>query len=99
MIGWEFGLDAVASDTAKLAQALHRALLVEHERGRQVVVIIDEAHTIPVENLERLVRLSHVRALTREPLLQMLLLGLPTLWHHLSVPPSLPPNLRPAPPP
>ena len=79
MIGWEFGLDAVASDAAKLAQVLHRALLAEHERGRQVVVVIDEAHTIPVENLERLVRLSHVRALTGEPLLQMLLVGLPTL--------------------
>src|SRR5215831_11680617 len=87
MIGWEFGFDAVAADTAKLAQALHRALLAEHERGRQVVVIIDEAHTIPVENLERLVRLSQVRALTGEPLLQMLLVGLPTLWHHFSVPP------------
>jgi general secretion pathway protein A len=90
MIGWEFGLDAVASDAAKLAQALHRALLTEHERGRQVVVVIDEADTIPVENLEHLVRLSHVRALTGEPLLQMLLVGLPTLWHHFSVPPWRP---------
>jgi hypothetical protein len=51
-------------------------LLTEHERGRQVVVVLDEAHTIPVEHLERLVRLSHVRALTGEPLLQMLLIGL-----------------------
>ena len=90
MIGWEFGLDAVASDAAKLAQVLHRALLAEHERGRQVVVVIDEAHTIPVENLERLVRLSHVRALTGEPLLQMLLVGLPTLWRHFSAPPLRP---------
>jgi general secretion pathway protein A len=87
MIGWEFGLDTVASDTAKLTQALHRALLTEYERGRQVVVVIDEAHTMPFENLERLIRLSHVRALTGEPLLQMLLVGLPTLGHHFSAPP------------
>src|SRR5262249_2848062 len=90
MIGWELGLDAVAADTATLAHTLHRALLTEHERGHQVVVVIDEAHTIPVEHLERLVRLSQVRALTGEPLLQMLLVGLPTLWHHFSVPPWRP---------
>ena len=90
MIGWEFGLDAVASDATQLAHALHRALLTEHERGRQVVIVIDEAHTIPVENLERLVCLSHVRTLTGEPLLQMLLVGLPTLWRHFSAPPLRP---------
>src|SRR5262245_16000003 len=87
MIGWELGLDVVTSDSAKLAHALHRALLTEHERGRQVVLVIDEAHTLPVESLEYLVRLSHVRALTGAPLLQMLLVGLPALWRHFSAPP------------
>ena len=90
MIGWEFGLDAVTSDAAKLAHALHRALLTEHERGRQVVLIIDEAHTISVESLESLLRLSNVRALTGAPLLQILLVGLPTLWRHFSAPPLRP---------
>ena len=90
MIGWEFGLNAVTSDTAKLAHALHRALLAEHERGRQVVLIIDEAHTISVESLESLLRLSNVRALTGAPLLQILLVGLPTLWRHFSAPPLRP---------
>lgn len=87
MIGWELGLDAVAADATTLAHALQRALLTEHERGHRVVVVIDEAHTIPVEHLERLVRLSHVRALTGEPLLQILLVGLPALWHRFSAPP------------
>ena len=86
MIGWELGLDAVPDDAAQLASALHRALLTEHEHGRQVVLVIDEAHTIPVENLVSLVRLSHVRALTGAPLLQMVLVGLPALWHHFSDP-------------
>jgi len=90
MIGWEFGLDAVTSDAAKLAHALHHALLTEHERGRQVVLVIDEAHTIPVESLESLLRLSQVRALTGAPLLQILLVGLPALWHHFSAPPLRP---------
>jgi general secretion pathway protein A len=87
MIGWEFGLDAVTSDAVKLAHALHRALLTEHERGRQVVLVIDEAHTMSVESLESLLRLSTVRALTGAPLLQILLVGLPTLWHYFSAPP------------
>jgi len=90
MIGWELGLDAVTSDAAKLAHALHRALLTEHERGRQVVLVIDEAHTLSVESLESLVRLSNVRALTGAPLLQILLVGLPTLWRHFSAPPLRP---------
>jgi len=54
MIGWELGLDAVASDATTLAHALQRVLLTEHERGHQVVVVIDEAHTIPVEHLGHL---------------------------------------------
>ena len=62
MIGWEFGLDTVTSDATKLAHALHRALLTEHEHGRQVVLVIDEAHTLSVESLEILLRLSNVRA-------------------------------------
>ena len=90
MIGWEFGLDAVTPDAAKLAHALHRALLTEHERGRQVVLVIDEAHTISVESLESLLHLSNVRALTGTPLLQLLLVGLPTLWRHFSAPPLRP---------
>jgi MSHA biogenesis protein MshM len=87
MIGWELGLDVVTSDSAKLAHTLHRALLTEHERGRQVVLVLDEAHTLPVESLEHLVRLSQVRALTGAPLLQMLLVGLPALWRHFLAPP------------
>ena len=90
MIGWELGLDAVTSDAATLAHALHRALLTEHERGRQVVLVIDEAHTLSVESLAILVRLSNVRALTGAPLLQILLVGLPTLWRHFSAPPLRP---------
>src|SRR5499426_308355 len=86
MIGWELGLDAVPDDEAQLASALHRALLTEHEHGRQVVLVIDEAHTIPIESLASLVRLSRGRALTGEPLLQMVLVGLPALWRHFSAP-------------
>jgi type II secretory pathway predicted ATPase ExeA len=86
IIGWELGLDAVPDDAVQLTSALHRALLTEHEHGGQVVLVIDEAHTIPVESLASLVRLSHGRALTGVPLLQIVLVGLPALWHHFSTP-------------
>src|SRR5213594_4255733 len=56
MICREFGLEEVTYDSVKLTHALHRALLTEHERGRQVVLVIDEAHTIPLEILESIIR-------------------------------------------
>src|SRR5205085_2286091 len=49
-----------------------------------------EAHTLSVEILESLLRLSHWRALTGEPLLQIILVGLPTLWRQFSAPPLRP---------
>ena len=90
MIGWELGLKEDTDDATQLTHALHRALLTEHERGRQMVLVIDEAHTLPLENLVSLVRLSQVRALTGAPLLQLLLVGLPALWRSFSAP-----SLRP----
>lgn len=90
MIGWELGLKESSDDAISLTHALHRALLTEHEHGRQVVLVIDEAHTLSIENLASLVRLSQVRALTGAPLLQMLLVGLPALWRSFSAPPLRP---------
>src|SRR5262249_54651117 len=86
MICREFGLEEAPYDSVKLAHALHRAILTEHERGRQVVLVIDEAHTISVEILESLLGLSNFRAFTGEPLLQMVLVGLPALWRYFSAP-------------
>jgi type II secretory pathway predicted ATPase ExeA len=90
MICRDFGLDEVTYDSAKMAHALHRALLTEHERGRQVVLVIDEADAIPHDVLANLLRLSHFRAFTGEPLLQMVLVGLPGLWRQFRTPPLRP---------
>ena len=90
MICRDFGLDEVPDDSAKMAQALHRALLTEHERGRQVVLVIDEADAIPIDVLANLLRLSHFRAFTGAPLLQMVLAGLPGLWQQFRTPPLRP---------
>ncbi len=90
MICRDFGLEEVPDDAAKMAQALQRALLTEHERGRQVVLVIDEADAIPLEVLATLLRLSHFRAFTGAPLLPMVLAGLPGLWRQFRTPPLRP---------
>jgi hypothetical protein len=51
------GLKEGIDDVTQLVHTLHRALLTEHECGRQVVLVIDEAHTLSVDNLASLVRL------------------------------------------
>lgn len=82
----DLGLDEVTYDAAQMAHALHRALLTEHERGHRVVLIIDEASTIPIDILANLLQLSNFKAFTGEPLLQMVLVGLPELWRHFRTP-------------
>ena len=86
----EFGLEAAPYDFAQMTHALHQALLAEHARGRQVVLVIDEAHTIPLAALDILVRLTTLSTVTGEPLLQMVLAGLPALWQHCHAPPLRP---------
>src|SRR5262249_30815962 len=86
----DFGLAAVTDDATKMAHALHRALLTEHERGRPVVLVIDEADAMPLDVLTNLLLLRHCRAWTGEPLLQMVLVGLPGLWRHFRTPPLRP---------
>ena len=66
-----------------MIQVLYRALLAEHARGRQVVLVVDDADAIPLAVLAKLVHLSHRRALTGAPLLQLVLAGLPGLWRQV----------------
>ena len=82
MIYWELGGDGVIQDAEQLTTSFYHALLAEHERGQHVVLIIDEADTVPLEALERLLWLAHLRTSSDKPLLQIVLAGLPTFWHH-----------------
>jgi WD40 repeat protein/type II secretory pathway predicted ATPase ExeA len=77
MICWELGCDGITQDAEQLTASFSHALLAEHERGRQVVLIIDEADTIPSETLEHLLRLANRRAATGKPLLQIVMAALP----------------------
>jgi type II secretory pathway predicted ATPase ExeA len=50
VIARDLGIDA-ASPGMRLV-ALQQELIKRHELGRQVVVLIDEAHTMPADSLE-----------------------------------------------
>jgi WD40 repeat protein/type II secretory pathway predicted ATPase ExeA len=80
MICWELECDCVTQDAEQLTTSFYHALLTEHERGRQVALIIDEADALPRETLERLLWLAHLRAAPGKPLLQIVLAGLPVFW-------------------
>jgi len=59
-------------------RALHEHLIKSFGEGRQVVVLIDEAHAMPVETLEEIRLLSNLEA-NRSKLLQLVLFGQPEL--------------------
>src|SRR5881396_2272364 len=61
-----------------LVDALSRALLDAHARGRRTVLIIDEAQNLSMEVLEELRLLTNIET-TRDKLLQVILIGQPEL--------------------
>jgi len=61
-----------------LVDALSKALLDAHARGRRTVVIIDEAQNLSMEVLEELRLLTNIET-TRDKLLQVILIGQPEL--------------------
>ena len=82
MIYWELGGDSATQDAEQLTTSFYHALLAACERGQQTVLILDEADAVPIEALERLLWLAHLRTSTDKPLLQIVLAGLPTFWQH-----------------
>jgi type II secretory pathway predicted ATPase ExeA len=70
-------LDTHTRATA-LLRRLQEHLIAAHEDGHQVVVLIDEAHAMPLESLEEIRLLSNLES-NRHKLLQMVLFGQPEL--------------------
>jgi len=64
--------------TSVVLRALQDHLIKSFSEGRQVVVLIDEAHAMPVETLEEIRLLSNLEA-NRNKLLQLVLFGQPEL--------------------
>lgn len=70
----ELGLSSETEDYFELVPRLHEALIEEYRKGRNVVLIIDEAQNMPIETLENLRMLSNLET-TKDKLLQIVLCG------------------------
>jgi MSHA biogenesis protein MshM len=81
----DLGIDAPDNGRqARLAQ-LNAILLERHEAGRRVVVFVEEAQGIALDNLEFLRLLTNLETAT-DKLLQIVLFGQPELDAHLAEP-------------
>ncbi|MGH8697521.1 MAG: ExeA family protein [Burkholderiales bacterium] len=68
-----------------MLRALQERLIKLYAAGRRVVVLIDEAHAMPIETLEEVRLLSNLES-NRHKLLQIVLFGQPELDAHLAAP-------------
>jgi type II secretory pathway predicted ATPase ExeA len=68
-----------------LLRGLQERLIKLYAAGRRVVVLIDEAHAMPMETLEEIRLLSNLES-NRHKLLQIVLFGQPELDQHLALP-------------
>lgn len=66
------------SRPGSVMRALQEALMKRYAEGKQVVVLIDEAHAMPMETLEAIRLLSNLES-NRHKLLQLVLFGQPEL--------------------
>ncbi len=74
----ELGHDPVEGDDAEMVEQLHMVLIKEYQKGRTVVLLIDEAQNMPLATLEHLRMLSNLET-PKEKLIQIVLLGQPEL--------------------
>ena len=73
-----FGLDGKGMDRVELFQTFSALIAREHERGRRVVLVVDEAQNLGPAMLEELRLLSNINDGRRQPL-QIILSGQPAL--------------------
>lgn len=74
----ELGEEKIARSQTDLVAQIHRVLLERIERGRDIVVIIDEAQNLKFEVLEQIRLLSNLET-EKQKLLQIILMGQPEL--------------------
>jgi len=71
--------------TTLLIRSLQDHLIRLYGEGRRVVLLIDEAHAMPLESLEEVRLLSNLES-TKHKLLQIVLFGQPELDDHMNLP-------------
>lgn len=79
----EFGITAESADTKSLIDALNVFLLDRNAKGKNVILLIDEAQNMTKELLEQLRLLSNLETNTSK-LLQIILVGQPELHETLN---------------
>ena len=79
----ELGIPAEGKATHSLTRTLQEALIERHARGQRVVLLIDEAHAMPVESLEEIRLLSNLETKAAK-LLQIALFAQPELDERLA---------------
>jgi len=84
-INEDFGIDASASTKRELVDELNRFLLEERLRGKNMVLIIDEAQNLAPAVLEQIRMLSNIET-EKEKLIQIILIGQPQLKKLLARP-------------
>lgn len=85
MILTDFGIKKKCSTKADMIHALNQFLITESSHGNNVVLIMDEAQNLSVEQLEQIRLLSNLET-EKEKLLQIILVGQPELQEKLQLP-------------
>lgn len=82
-IARDLGLDVLSGTLEAKLAALQHELLRRYASGQRVVLVIDEAHTMPVESLEEVRLLSNLET-SRHKLVNIMLFGQPELDQRLA---------------
>ena len=85
VIARDLGVAGVSPGQGLRLEALQQELIKRHEQSRRVVVLIDEAHAMPMESIEEVRRLSNLETDNRK-LVQVVLCGQPELDTLLAAP-------------
>ncbi len=84
-VAFAFGIEASGLDKATLRHRIQQHFILQEQRGRRALLIIDEAQGLPSSSLEELRLLADLQSGSR-PLLQLFLVGQETLRDLMSTP-------------
>ncbi len=84
-IAAELGLEAGGRRADEVLRLLNADLIRRHARGRQVVLLVEEAQAMPLDTLEAVRLLTNLETSSHK-LLQIVLFGQPELDEHLALP-------------
>ena len=84
-VAYAYGIEASGLDKATLRHRIQQHFILQEQRGRRALLIIDEAQGLPSSSLEELRLLADLQAGSR-PLLQLFLVGQEALRDLMSTP-------------